>query len=1052
MEPKSYLQKFRIPLEISSWVTFAIALTFYWITTDPDISYWDCPEYVTLASRLEVGHPPGNPIWMLTMRVATIPFAAEHHAYVINLFSGIFMAFATFFVCRIIFMPVRIYLQKRIHSHKLSIGWTDSQASFVSSGAALCFALCDSSWYSAVEAEVYAMSTFLMALSLWIMMVWWFEKSGSKKIRLLILLAYITGISLGVHQLNLLLIPVFVLVYLYKNHRKRVNPLYVFLCLIFSCCFIGIILMVIMPGFLYGAQSFELFGVNILGLPYNSGILIFTILLFILLVIFLLLLNHPRSPLINISSLLTGPSTILWIFAFLILGYSSFGIILTRANSYPYVNEGVPDNIFALKSYIEREQYPTAPLLYGATPYSRPLFVEDLSAGQPHYSRYILKKNRGIYKPFTDEARLNYRSGMVNGEDSLLNDEIKNKGRGYILADYTFEQELTPELNMWFPRLTSRKVSDREAYADWAGMTEETMDKIPVSETVDSTGQYQPRKDIMGNRGKVYSYRPTYMQNLQYFISYQAYYMYFRYLFWNFIGRQNDYHSIGEIEHGNFITGIPSIDRTMIGDPDYYPDEIGKNNKGRNRYFGIPFLLGIFGIIWLLAGGRKGRRAFSVIGLIFIMTGLAIVVYLNQLPGEPRERDYTFLGSYMAYVMWIGAGFLGLSQVLLKFLSKKTSVVLCCMISLCPATLMAFENFDDHNRRGRFEPSFYSSSLLDFEYPSIIFSHGDNSTFPLWYSSEVLGKGDDHTIVDVSYLSMPSYVVNLKRQGNKGIKTLLPTPDLAYGAFLQTQLPADTLPAMQLADALRELYASKASTPVWPTTHVTLSLSHNDSIIINLRDFTGGSSFLSFRHLMLLDLLAGQLESDNPKMLFFPSLIDYSLYKPLSPILKNALFGKIIFPELTDSMAAEMLRKSVERELSKLDNVKIEPHYSDPLIADRSRRYRGELIIAANDLLQREDTILPAKIVEYIESYYPYSELLPGDFTVADSTFYEGKEYSRLLQQLYETTDSDIYISLKEGIDTLMLNRKKEWMRFYNSLTPNQRKTLSNRSKRLLIK
>lgn len=1042
----SPLSKYRCPLELFSWLAFAISLTFYWITADPGVSYWDCPEYVVSASRLEIGHPPGNPIWMLAMRVATIPFPAEQHAYVINLCSGALMAFAVFFLCRFIFIPICLYLEKTTGQ----ITGKNSRiiSGLIALGSSLCFAFCDSTWYSAVEAEVYAMSTFLSAFSLWIIMVWWWCPDKCARKRLLILLAYITGISLGVHQLNLLLIPVFALIIFYRRFRQRVNPGFVIVCVLGACGIIALILAGLMPSLLYGAQAFELFGVNTLALPYNAGVFIFCTLVFALFLI-LLAVTQKRQ-------------TIIWMAAFIMLGYSSFAVIMIRSQASPPMNEGTPSDIFSLASYIAREQYPSTPLVYGATPYSKPMFKEEFQDGSPTYSRYVLEKGKAGYLPVMKGAQLFPRSDMLTLQDSDINERITGSGHGYVVADYAFRQMLTPELNMWFPRITSRNHSDIAAYGDWAGMTLDNMEKVEISEAVDSTGKNVPKLDLWGKRVAPVSQKPTYAQNLRFFLSYQAYYMYFRYLFWNFIGRQNDFPSMGEIEHGNFITGFPFFD-TFLGVTPEMPPEIGIDNKGRNRYFGIPFIVGIVGALWLLFNSRKSHRVFCVIFLTFLMTGLAIVVYLNQGPGEPRERDYTFLVSYMAFCMWIAAGILALTvggfEILRKLKRSRPSLLKSCLWSVALVfsfgipLLMLLENFDDHDRRGRFEPSFYASSILDFEIPAIIFSFGDNSTFPLWYASEMAGSRSLHTPVDVTYLSLPGYIENLRKQGTKGLSTISTTPQTAYGRYVLTKIPSDTtLPPMPLPQLLRQLYASDAQTPEFVSSKVWLPVSQGDSTVVNLKDLSGGSSYLSFKHLMLLDIIASQLESDNPKVIFFPSILNLSFYRPLSPILSTTLFGKIYAPRLSEAETRGLMKEAIERELVKLNNIDTKTRYSDPLSEDRSKRYRGELIIGAQQLMAEGDTATALRIADAIERKFPYSRLLPGDFTIADTTFYEGKNYIKLMLSLADYTGNPDYEKKAENLDSLISNRRKTWLRYYNSLTPEQRATLSNRSRRLLLK
>ena len=1040
----SFLQLHRIPLQISSWAVFAIALAIYWVTADPGASYWDCPEYVTSASRLEVGHPPGNPIWMLVMRAATIPFPAQHHAYVINLCSGVFMAFTSFFLCKIIFVIVSGLLIRLRKKFKLTAAGISIVSSFIAAGGSLCYAFCDSAWFSAVEAEVYAMSAMLTSATLWIMVVWWFEKSKSRRLRFLFLLSYLIGLSLGVHQLNLLCIPVFVLIMVYRRHPGRLRfPVAIF-WMVVSLAIIVLILYGIMHGILKWASMYELLFVNGLGMPFNSGVIAFAIILAMLLIIAIAVSQYLRN---------YHAVNALWMIAFVLLGFSSFALILIRGAANPYMNEGSPSDIFALTSYIERDQYTSAPLLYGQTPYSNPMFEENIEDGTPYYGRYALEKGKASYIKSRPDARLKYRSGFVTGHDSVENQHImQRKGDGYILSDYEFTQVMTPELDMWFPRITSRNSNDREAYADWAGMTEETMHRVAISEAFDSVGNPVNKMNDKGEREEVFSYRPTYGQQLQYFLTYQTFYMYFRYLLWNFMGRQNDYHSIGEIDHGNFITGFPFADDMMLGPISATPEEIGLKNAGRNNYYSIPFIIALAGIIWLGCRGRLSRRILTLITLFFIMTGLAIVVYLNQLPAEPRERDYSFLGSYMAFSIWIASGFVAFFYGLLKILPKRLSYLIIIPFSLFPATLMAVENFDDHDRRGRFETTYYATSLLDFEEPAVIFTHGDNSTFPAWYAQEVLGKGPKHVSVDATYLNLPAYIVALKNQTSKEFRIMADESQIAYGTFNTVFIPSESYSEpLPLTEVLKELYEDSSDSPAFATSLVTIPDSDGDDVTINLRDISGGSSYLTFKQLMVLDIIASQLNSKTPKAVYFPGEIDWKLYRGLKRALNPALFGKVYAPHLSVAEINSLMTKGVERELEKLEALNPKPHYADPVTADKSVRYRGELIIAANELIERGDTVYPRKIIESIEKYYPYSELLPGTFTVEDSTYYEGKEYLLLVENLYSQTGNEYLKTISEKQRQLMEKRRNEWLKYYGTLTKEQRQTLSNRSKRLLL-
>lgn len=997
----SPLKIYRIPLSISSWAVFVVSFVVYLMTVDPSVSYWDCPEYVITASKLQIGHPPGNPTWTLAMRVATIPFPTEMHARVINIFSGIFMAFASFFLCRLIFMPIRLGCRKILGRGTHNFSFKANLLSiFISVGASLCFSFCDSAWFSAVEAEVYAMSAMLTTLSLWIMMKWWFEPSPGRRKRLLILEAYLIGLSIGVHQLNLLCIPVYILIWLYKKHREKIEPYKVFFWLLVGLCIVGLILKVFMPGVLELASIFELLTVNAWGWVYNSGLMIF-LLLFFLVVFFALWLTR-RFGKIN-----TG----IWMLFFLMIGYSSFGIILIRANASPPLNIGTPDNVFSLTSYINRDLYSSAPLLYGQTPNSRPLLDEEYNDRHPGVKRYLLKKGKRKYRPYEEEAQLNPVSGFLTESDSMNNERVFNQEHGYLIEDYAFRQEMTPEMNMWFPRMTSQNPNHIKAYKDWGGYDGE---------------------------------KPTYIENLRYFTSYQVFYMYLRYLLWNFVGRQNDFHSTGEINHGNFITGLGLIDAAMLGDQSKLPTEIGKENPGHNVYYGIPFLLGIVGIIYLALGNRMKRRVLSLIFIFFLLTGLAIVVYLNQTPGEPRERDYTFLGSYMAFAMWIAAGIWAIISLFVKRLSFVPWVILTFILSMFPATLMAVENFDDHDRSGRYETEFYASSLLEFDQPSIIFSFGDNSTFPLWYASEIMDKGPESAVVDISYLTLPSYVENLKKQGKRGFNTMMPYGKAAYGAYSTVSLPEDSLgEAYSLEVLLKRLYSSTNAKPKLEGSLINFPTSKGDSVVISLRELSEGKGYLTFKQLMLLDMIASQFETDHPRVIYFPYTLDKKFYGPLDTLLYPAPFGKIYAPHLSENQIKDVFVRNLQREINKLHSLDLKSHYSDPVTAGKTKRYRADLIVAANYLLDNGEVEMSESIVEQIEEKFPFKIYPAGIYKFVDRSLNDMEEYSQLLDRLYATTSNSRYQQIVEELKSLKEQRKQEWVDYFYSLSPSQRALIS---------
>lgn len=1070
----------------ASWGVFAVSVIIYMFTLDHSASYWDCPEYITCASRLEVGHPPGNPVWMLAMRFATMLFPVHLHALVVNACSGIFMAFAALFLARIVFI-LCIYAASRHNRHEIK--HLSGIAALCAFGAGTGFALCDSAWFSAVEAEVYAMSAFLTSLSVWIMLRWSMERSRGKQNRLLILLAYLMGLSLGVHQLNLLCIPVFALIYVFRMYPRHATWK-AWGGILVSFLIVALILLGMMQGVLSWVKECELLAVNTLGLPYFTATIAFPLFLCLVFplaariigrggkrgvtaavflslwlsgmfvfkngivaggiisalvaIVAVYLLNLSRAMLLTAN----------WMTAFILLGYSSFALILIRSYASPPMNEAQPSDIFALSSYIARDQYGSKPLFYGATPYSKPMLLEEWTPGDsiPGYFRYALKSKGKIYKPYMADARLFHRSGMVTPSDSARNDAVIEKKRGYLVSDYAFSRVTTPELDMWFPRITGDSPYDLESYEDWTGMNKENMTRVTVSEAFDTLGNPVGRLRNDGIRSVTYSWRPTYLQNLRLFVSYQAYYMYFRYLLWNFIGRQNDIHSTGEIEHGNFITGIPAVDNMMLGDQSLLPEYAGCKNRGRHVYFGIPFILGILGICLLFRRGNRGKRVQAIVTLMFLMTGLAIVVYLNQTPGEARERDYSFLGSYMAFCIWIGFGIFWLISALSRLrLPHKVYCVAAAVVALLPPGIMLTENYGDHQRAGRAEPLEFATDILSGERPAIIFTHGDNHTFPLWYARETEGIGKHHTTVNISYLTSPGYVVNLmKQEGGDRLFTASPS-DIVYYAYAFSRIApdADTLP-VPLIDVIRKLYAEKSGAPTIRHSHVKIPSAPSDTVTVSLRSLASGGSMLSFRTLMLLDLIATNNESDVPKPLLFLYPVNNDFFKSVAAIVKDGYGYHAYDPSVSDSCYNEDLAENFRKSIRRLENKDIEPYYRDPIVMDHNRRHRGCMIITARELLSNGDTILPAEAVAMIDRHYPYAEIPAGSMTVADTTFYEGIAYARLLKELHDKTAGDKYAKMADTHTDLLKAQAKQWERYYRSLSPRQRHTLSNSTRRIL--
>lgn len=637
-------------------VVFFGALFLYFICLDRGASLWDCPEYILIAWRMEIGHPPGNPTWQLIANVVShLGGSAQHAAIIINAMSAVAMAVAATLLADIIFMLLRVSLMR---GGARFFKW----ANICAVCGALCYAWCDSAIFSAVEAEVYALSAMFTALMLWLALRWGAARRRGDIAhgrRIIIFMAYLAGLGVGVHELNFLILPAVALI------------------------------------FWYGIRK------------------------------------YPRPA--GDRKLLQGLPTMMWSCLLFVVGTTTYLILPIRAAANPPINQGDPSNWERFKSYYNRDQYGSKPFIYGHTPYSAPLLLEeyDTLTGRYSYNKYYITENsRGI-------------------------------------KQYVFPREL----DMWFPRMTSRDTADIRFYEMWAGMTKENMVKVEASVAADSAGNHVGKVDpLTGERVKTESWRPTYIQQARYMLGYQLGYMYFRYLLWNFGGRQNNIHSLGGPHTGNFITGIPAADDAMLGPQTRLAPSLRESNRGYNRYFMIPFLIGILGCWALIIAGRDGRRVCAVIATFFIFTGPLIVIYLNQDPGEPRERDYSFLGSYMAYAAWIGCGLAAIVRAMLRLQASgwRRKALRYAAGGLCVAIplQMLSQTYDDHNRTHDPGASEVAVKIFSTVEPgSILLANGDNAIFPLWYAQEVLGMRRDVSIVAIPYLSLDWYRRQLPRLG-----------------------------------------------------------------------------------------------------------------------------------------------------------------------------------------------------------------------------------------------------------------------------------------------
>ena len=676
-----------------AWLVFAIAAIVYGLTVEPTASLWDCPEFIACGYKLEIGHPPGAPVFMLAANLfSQLASDPSHVALMVNLLSALLSAGCIFF----------LFLTVTHLSRKLICPISDGEMSIpqvitieaCGIVGALAYTFSDTFWFSAVEAEVYAFSSFLTALMFWLILKWESEMDKPGSTRWIVLIAYITGLSIGVHLLCLLCLPAMSFV-VYFRRTKQVTWMGMLKALIAGGLLIGVILFCLIPGVVKLGGWFELLFTNVLGCPYNTGLICYILLLTGTIIIAYYRVKQ-RFVKLSLACLLM-----------MLIGYSSYGVIFIRANAQTPMCENAPDNIFSLGSYLNREQYGKTPLFYGPAYCSE---IDRVAEGEYLVPRQ--KEGQAVYRPVADSTKQEYE---------VVRHDI----------DYLYKN------NMYFPRMHSSRHT--KAYEDWMGGVE--------------------KKNGV----------PTAAENLRFFLSYQVNFMYWRYFLWNFVGRQNNIQGHGEVEHGNWITGFQWIDDRLLGcDTSKLPSDL-KKNKGRNVFYGLPLLLGLVGMLWQWRKGREGKQQFLVVMLLFLMTGLAIVVYLNQTPLQPRERDYAYAGSFYAFAIWIGMG-VGMISEKVRVKSAKyatalaiLSAIACLLVSL----QMASQTWDDHDRSGRYTCRDFGANYLNSmqrEGHPIILTNGDNDTFPLWYNHEVEGVRTDTRVVNMEYLQTDWYIDQMKRQ------------------------------------------------------------------------------------------------------------------------------------------------------------------------------------------------------------------------------------------------------------------------------------------------
>ena len=753
------MKQYKLVNNLLGWLTFAIAAFTYCMTVEPTASFWDCPEFITTAYKLEVGHPPGAPFFMLTANFFT-QFTNDpaQVAFCVNIMSALLSAQCILFLFWTITHLTRMILTDGKNEVNLA-----QTIVIMGSGlaGALAYTWSDTFWYSAVEGEVYAYSSMFTALVFWLILKWEEHADEPHSDRWIILIFYLTGLSIGVHLLNLLCLPAIALVYYYKRNPQA-NLKGSLVALAISMLLVAAVLYGVVPGVVKVGGWFEWFMVNTLGLPFNTGMILYILLLIgVVLSAIWSTTRHNRS----LTTLLYGLSVALlgipfmghgftsFIIALVVLvalaivlrlkdkegnyllrkrflntsllcmlvlmiGYSSYAVIVIRSTQNTPMDQNSPEDIFTLGSYMGREQYGNYPLLKGEAFCSQ---EQAYMAGAIKYEHSMRTQRKEKASP--DEADQYEEIEETSG--------VKYPGG----------------LTMLFPRMWS--AGHTAQYQQWMG--DITMNNVTFStpEGYEVPGQM-----------------PSQLDNLKFFLSYQVNFMYWRYFMWNFAGRQNDLQGLGELEHGNWITGFPFIDNALYGDQSLLPDTL-KNNKGHNVFFCLPLLLGLIGLFWQAYRSERGVRQFWVVFFLFFMTGLAIVLYLNQTPSQPRERDYAYAGSFYAFAIWIGLGVAALADGLQRVIkSPKLAAGVASVLGILVPLQMVSQTWDDHDRSGRYACRDFGLNYLNTlpeEGNPIIFTNGDNDTFPLWYNQEVEGNRTDARVCNLSYLQTDWYTDQMRR-------------------------------------------------------------------------------------------------------------------------------------------------------------------------------------------------------------------------------------------------------------------------------------------------
>jgi hypothetical protein len=897
---------------LTGWICFLVAAVTYTLTLEPSVSFWDCGEFIASAFKMQVVHQPGAPLFLMIERFFSLLAFGDvtKVAYFMNLGSAIASAATILFL----FWTITALAKKMLVKADEEIN-TSKMISIMGAGVvgALAYTFSDSFWFSAVEAEVYALSSLFTAIVFWGILKWEAHADEPQADRWLLFIAYIMGLSIGIHLLNLLTIPAIAFVYYFRKTAKPTTAG------IFKTFIVGVlILAVVQYGIIqylisFGAY-FDLFFVNTLGMGFGSGVLFFALVLIVSLVLGIRHSIKHRKHILNLALL----STVLIIF-----GYASYAMIVIRAKADPNLNNSDPDNAFALLGYLNREQYGDRPLLNG-----------------PNYNsqRVAIKEGKNIYR---------------KGEDKY---EIAGKK-----TDYEYDRK-TP-----FPRMYSDDPRHVEYYKDMTGLDD--------------------------------SQFPTLFDNISFLFKYQIGNMYMRYFMWNFVGRQNDDQGQGSLYEGQWLSGIKPIDGILLGNQSNLPPSIVES-KAYNRFFFLPLIIGILGAVWHF---KRNQKDAGVVALLFFFTGLAIVLYLNQKPLEPRERDYAYAGSFYAFAIWIGFGVLAIREWLEKKVNPKNAAIGATVISLFAAPIiMAAQGWDDHDRSTKMVPRDIAVDYLESCAPNaILFTYGDNDTYPLWYAQEVENIRPDIRLVNLSLFDTDWYINGMKRKMNEseplpitmkesqyvqGVRDVMYYQDYKIAGSVELKSILEVLLSDNDEDKVQVTETTKEN--FIPTKNFHITVNKEDVLktgtvnpadadkIAPIMQWTFNKGYVTKGTLAMFDILA---HNNWKRPIYFASTVPSDQYNGLDNYLYNEGLALRLLPLNPDTTAsrtemvnAPVLYNNVMNKF-KWGNIK-DARYLDPQSADDISIFANVWNNTVTGMLKE------GKMAEAKQAANKYLEVMPEKF------------------------------------------------------------------------